>query len=636
MILQSLARLAEREGLVADPASRIERVHRRIEVSARGTFVTIHDLRASTGKGRPRPVARPVPRLLPGTRKSGTEIDPCFAVENATFVVGRDFTKAGKQGAKKGEMERRREAFRALVDEAAAATGHASVKAVARFLADEESVRKAGDLLAALSDFEPNELLLLACASDGGLAIHELPDVCAWWAQRLAAAEEAETATGQCLITGATGPVVGKHPMLKLPGGNSTGVSLVSFNDAAYESHGWHRNENAPASSRGTEAYSEALKRLLMDGYPDPRGSAGTTMPRQNYRLSGDTTAVFWADNDSPLPGIFALGFDADPKAVLALLESVWDGRRIDLDDVTPFYLLVLSAAQARASVRSFHVSTLKSTTLAVKRYIDDIQVDDDGPRPCLQVLLRSLTAGGDDKKLSPTLAGELFEAVLADRPFPRRVLHAAVQRCHAEQGDKRGPVPRDRASLLKACLNRLHRHRKARRIMNSLPHIGVNMDHQNRNTGYLLGRLFACLERMQQLALGANRNVTIVHRYFSSAGTTPRAVFPRLLKSESHHYAKAREGDFPGQAIAVRRIISEICDQLLADTAGGDSPGPSLGWSGGRFPSLPAFLPLEEQALFALAYHQQRHRFYSKQPPSQLAGQPAAGIQGDARNEQA
>jgi CRISPR-associated protein Csd1 len=464
-------------------------------------------------------------------------------------------------------------------------------------------VQQAGAHLSGLPDFEPNELLLLACTSDNGLAIHELPQVRSWWAQRLATELE-QAATSQCLVTGATSAIVDKHPMLKIPGGNSTGVSLVSFNDSAYESHGWHRNENAPVSTRGAAAYSEALKRLLIDAYPDPRGPAGSTLPRQNYRLSNDTTAVFWADSDSPLPGIFALGFDADPRVVGALLQSAWEGKPIDLEDVTPFYFLVLSASLARATVRSFHVSTLQATARAVRQYFDDIEVDGNRPQPPLRALLRTLAAGGDDKNLSPTLAGELFEAVLQDRPFPHRVLCAAVQRCHADQTNKKtGPVPRDRAALLKACLNQVRRRRESRNIASTFPHLGVIMDPLNRDVGYLLGRLFACLERMQRLALGSKLNVTIVDRYFSSAGSTPRAVFPRLMKGEAHHFAKARDGDYPGAAIAVRRMIGEICDELL---------GPAGDFSSAR---LPTCMPLEQQALFALAYHQQCHMFFTKQP---------------------
>ena len=48
------------------------------------------------------------------------------------------------------------------------------------------------------------------------------------------------------LICGATAVPVDKHPAVKIPGGTTSGIALVSFNSDAFESYGLSRNDNAP------------------------------------------------------------------------------------------------------------------------------------------------------------------------------------------------------------------------------------------------------------------------------------------------------------------------------------------------------------------------------------------------------
>ena len=54
----------------------------------------------------------------------------------------------------------------------------------------------------------------------------------------------------------------------------------------------------------------------------------------------------------------------------------------------------------------------------------------------------------------------------------------------------------------------------------------------------YVLGRLFAVLEKVQQEAIG-DVNASIKDRYFTSACASPASVFPILLRLSQHHIAK-------------------------------------------------------------------------------------------------
>lgn len=73
-----------------------------------------------------------------------------------------------------------------------------------------------------------------------------------------------------------------------------------------------------------------------------------------------------------------------------------------------------------------------------------------------------------------------------------------------------------------------------------------VSLNEDWKNTAYLLGRLFAILEKAQQeAASGAKLSTTIRNRYFGAASATPRSIFPVLLRLAQHHIAKAEYGEY-------------------------------------------------------------------------------------------
>ena len=80
-------------------------------------------------------------------------------------------------------------------------------------------------------------------------------------------------------------------------------------------------------------------------------------------------------------------------------------------------------------------------------------------------------------------------------------------------------------------------------------------LNEQSTHPAYVLGRLFAVLEKVQQEAIG-NVNASIKDRYFTSACAAPASVFPLLLRLSQHHIAKARirvcqRPAYPGDAVS-------------------------------------------------------------------------------------
>ena len=144
---------------------------------------------------------------------------------------------------------------------------------------------------------------------------------------------------------------------------------------------------------------------------------------------------------------------------------------------------------------------------------------------------------------------------------------------------DKKNPKGylKERCAIIKATLIRLSPDRR----------IPVSLDESNSQTAYLLGRLFAVLERLQGTAQG-DLNATIRDRYYGSASSNPALVFPRLLKLSFHHVAKAEE-----KGKWLEALKSKIMGNLPAQP----------------FPSI---LPLEEQGLFTIGYYHQREDFFT------------------------
>lgn len=663
MILQSLTRLAEREGLVDNPHYEAKEVHWAIELDHNGRFLgltTLLTIPERTGRLRPRPRGPSilVPRPLPGSARTGTAPDPGFLVDNASFVLGLDLTNEQKIVGRQGETERRTRAFRELIEEASSETNDDALRAVMSFLisTDQTAACDAVTEKREGKEFEPNHLLVFRVGGDATFA-HLRADVMAYWAG--VRARTANTAaTRQCLITGGLSAPIDKHPLIKkVPGGTPSGVAIVTFNASAFESYGFERNDNAPVSRSAAEAYTTALNRLLDPTYPDPRNPI-VRLPEQRVLLSDDTVAVFWTETPSPVPAAMApalgqgdldalreLGIDEEslanwstttpsprttsPAPVRSIYESPWGGiTPAELEDASPFRLLILSGGQGRATVRAFHTSQVRETVESVRQWFTDIRVSSLRGRPALLRLLSSLAVRGDRANLPTNLAGDVFLAIVADRPLPEWVLEATVRRCRSEANVREmGGVERrnqkvtpERAALVKAWLNRALRdpgqYPKLRYKGIEFQEVKPTMNESERNRGYLLGRMFACVERMQELALG-EVGASVTDKYFASACATPQAVFPRLLKSEVHHFAKAREGKWAGTARWVHAQIGALAMWLIGkeNGLGEDERMETLlhRMAGRPVQGFPAFLPLPEQGLFTLGYHQQRAEFFTK-----------------------
>lgn len=378
-----------------------------------------------------------------------------------------------------------------------------------------------------------------------------------------------------CLVSGDYDSLARLHPTIKgVQGTNTTGGNIVSFNFPSAWSFGKLQGENASVGKQAAFKYTTALNSLL-------------AKDSHQKMAVGDSTAVFWSERKTFLEDGFADLFGEPAKddpdrgvdAVKRLFASVSSGSFSHEEDSTRFYVLGLAPNSARISVRFWHVGTVAEMERRFADWFENLQIVH-GPKDkehlsLMWLLLFTAPYNKDFQKwkanIPPNLAGAVMRSILEGTPYPATLLSSAIRRIKAEHD-----VPYARAKLIKAFLN----HNKERKLT-------VSLDKENANVGYLLGRLFAVLEKIQEEA-NPGINATIRDKFYASASSTPNAVFGNLMRLKNHHLGKLSQG----------RLI--YFEKLLGEVIAG-------------IPSFPAHLSLDEQGDFAIGYYHQRQDFFTK-----------------------
>lgn len=612
MILQALTQLADNEHLVPDPDYEIKPVSWVIVLKPDGSLVNIESRRTNVNEGtnrKPKYVGTPmqVPRQV--IRTSGDAA--FFLVDKSEYALGFDPDR--KRTAEK--LATRVALFRERVESCFEATNDPNVGAVLSFLRELPGRRDSIEQRFAESPWIANELFAfqVGVASD---CVHLLPAVRSHWKELRNRAPAADDDSSiRCLVTGEPMGAVGLFPLLKkVPGGTSSGVSLVSFNAKAFESYNLSGNENAPVSRDAAEKAATALNRLVDSAFSDP-SNPQQSLPRRNVKVSADTIVCYWAASSarsvqSALDALAGLLDGETEEDVDKVYRSVWSGRPFELQEASAFYVLIVSGAQGRAIVRDWIETTLGETVDHLAEHYADLRIvrnarpKKGAPPPLntpLRRLMESLAAEGKSDSTPASLDASFLRAAFTGTPYPFQILQRALVRSRVEAGKDEwiDAARRDaRASLIRAVLNRKRRFDS--QAATRYPEAPVSLSPELESDGYSLGALMAVLERLQQAALG-DVNASVIDRYFSAASASPRSVFVRLLKNSRHHARKAGDADDPKQqgfARRLDRLIDYFCNRFDVNRK--------------RYPysatGIPAHLDLEQQGLFVIGYHQMRH----------------------------
>ena len=116
-----------------------------------------------------------------------------------------------------------------------------------------------------------------------------------------------------------------------------------------------------------------------------------------------------------------------------------------------------------------------------------------------------------------------------------------------------------------------------------------VKLNDEATYTPYVLGRLFAVLEKLQVDSTDSKLSTTIRNRYFNAACATPMLVFPTLLKLAQAHLNRANEGT----RVYYDKMLQELYTRLDE--------------------TYPKRLTLEDQGVFQLGYYHQKQKLWTK-----------------------
>ena len=379
-----------------------------------------------------------------------------------------------------------------------------------------------------------------------------------------------------CLVSGEYGVPVDTTTATMIPGSQAT-AKLGAFQvNSGYDSYGKSKCGNAPISENAEFAYTTALNSMLQKG-------------SRNKFMLGSRTFVFWASNNNEASieaedSLFDfLGFSEeandDPNAkitkVRRVFESIYSGTlKTDLND--KFYVFGLAPNSARIAVVYWSETTLKEFAGKILQHFGDMEMHDTRkdkkPYMGIREIISSVTLGGKMSDATPNLPEAVVKSIFQGLPYPQTLYSACLRRIRAEQ-----KLTITRASIIKAYLNRQSNYNKK---------IDIMLDKDNNNQGYLCGRLFAVLDKIQE---DANHISSIRERYMNAASATPSAVFATILNLSVHHSEKLDEG----RRIYFEKIKQEILDKVSVD-------------------GFPTHLDLQDQGRFFVGYYHQRQDFFT------------------------
>lgn len=612
MILQALYRyyeimLDDPEVEIAPPGYSAANVNFALNLSSKGELLDILPFTSKFFDGKKERERNFRRMVVPEQVKRSSGVNANFLCDNTTYILG-----ISEKDLDKPEYSRDRfQAFRELNTGLLSMANTDEARAVMAFLGNHDPRAARQDPVIA----RHLEVLLeggnLIFWVNGKSTLENREFLRVW--EKFRSGEN--TNAMQCLVTGEIEPVARLHPNIQgVRDANPTGASLVGFNERAYESY--HRDKaqglNAPTSQRVASGYGVALNYLLSSQNPN----------RKIYL--GDTTVVYWAESgDKRIASTFATLINpefleessagsevhSERKEAEAGIEKiagkVSKGQPMDLgalpagvDKDTRFYVLGLAPNAARLAVRFFLTDPFGAFVQRIMRHYEDLKIQKEFPNQpdyispyrLLAECVSSKVLRKDEELKSSwgLLGGALMRSILMGYPYPEGLYTAIINRIRHESDEtgKSQKINYVRAAYIKAHLLRKYRHNSEQPYQEVLE---MSLNETSTIPAYVLGRLFAVLEKVQTEAVGSV-NASIKDRYFTSACATPASVFPVLLRLSQHHIAKAPYGYTSDNRI---QGLLNLLDVEM-------SPFPSR-------------LSLDQQGIFVLGYYHQRAAFYTR-----------------------
>lgn len=539
-------------------------------------------------KGKAKTVKIAQEFLVPNIDRSGSGLNPIYLCDKAEYVLGIGSTlPKGSGQSDENKSQRLAQQFQASGElyqklfegcesiEATALLNFYKYMTVEKISAHPKILPYKND-----KDFLSANFIFKLEHGGADYYLHDNPELKAIWNRFRNSHDTADTQT--CLITGEKKPTARLHPKIKgLYGGQAAGSSLIGYNSNAFEYFNKQNGDISPISEEAADAYGSVLSWLLR---------------RENNHVThmGNVSIMYWSkngnvDEDTMIDLLFNPPPD-DDTALKGFFDRIITGNNvnanIESELSSPFYVLGISPNNARIAVKFFIANSFGYFLENIKDHFANLEIIGDNGKYLSARDLISETVNKNSSNKSPKedLSIALLKSILQGYRYPPELIHGMLSRLRVEiNGDEttaKYAINYRRVAMIKAYLIRNTNYKK------EMITVALNKDWDN--TAYLLGRLFAACEKIQEDAPGGN--ATIKGKYFTAASTNPASIFPSVMKL-AHVYLARIEN--PGFKINAEKTLGSIMVLLEAKP-------------------YPKNLSFEEQNVFTLGYYHQRQEFFT------------------------
>jgi len=485
---------------------------------------------------------------VPSISRSGSGESPILLVDKPDYVFGWSPSDNEQE-----RSVRRHSSYMQLLDDYTAETEDPDITALIIALQNDIDFP---------AKMKPGDFVVFRTEDERYL--HEASDVQRFWSERMQPPSTDGSFVINCQFCGEPSPAMERHSINFIVNGERT--KMISANKNAYESHGLKNSMIAPTCSRCEQKYGQALEHMLSR---EPKTNYG----RHMFSI-GDLTYVYWLRGQSAganLPTAMRLLHEANPEAMRDLIHQLYSGQQVS-STFHDFCLLMLSANKGRLVVRGYVEESIGSIEERIARFFKAQDIGRD--RSYNVYTLAGTIYQKPNTQMKRTDVQDWINWALRGTPLPGRILIALLKRIQAE-----GVMYPTHAAVLKSWLTSQDKRREWT----------VTTDETNKAPAYILGRVFAVLEKIQGEATGSSD--TLSSRYIGSASTAPRSVMSMLIRNAKYHLAKIGSRN-KGRAVNLDKRLSGLLTHI--DT-------------------LPAVLKLSDQGEFTLGYYHEKESLWKK-----------------------
>lgn len=369
-----------------------------------------------------------------------------------------------------------------------------------------------------------------------------------------------------CIISGKVEPIiVGCFPekIRGIPGGNSTGSAITSFDKPAYQGWGWSGNDNACLGIDTALGVINSLDTLLNSPY--------------HHQAFGKQMFIYWGNSNGE--GINE-DFWSNPESIKfsGLFSGVQNGKVSPNTRPysTEFYLGILKGNTGRVAINGISKTTPNEIANNVKRFLGIQQLIDGKVRPIYALVKAAFLDAGD---YTQRIEKALVEYALLGRDLPQEYAQKLIDRicseCHSEDG-------------LKFFSYSLATRVKGLLLYLNLKDFGdMTPDDE---LAYRTGRIAFLMHIAQIKGRNQGNEDTNVLRSLKALATTPFQVFDRLYQGCYCHHLQTSEN-----TVYVQKNLDIEFKEFNPE-------------------NLPEHFSLRQKSLFFIGFAKKRAEFFTKQ----------------------